>query len=60
MIPVSVRALADLLDAEVAGPADAALDTAVTGLVIDSRQAAAGSLSLRHRDRLPAIWACAS
>ena len=46
MIPVSVRALADLLDAEVADAAGAALDTAVTGLVIDSRQATAGSLFL--------------
>ncbi|HET8970974.1 MAG TPA: UDP-N-acetylmuramoyl-tripeptide--D-alanyl-D-alanine ligase [Candidatus Nanopelagicales bacterium] len=49
MIPVTVRELADLVGAEVLGledptPDAAALDALVTGLVVDSRQVAAGSL----------------
>ena len=46
MINVTVRELADLLGAELIGPADEAPDTMLTGLVIDSRQVTAGNLFL--------------
>ncbi|MFT4164536.1 MAG: UDP-N-acetylmuramoyl-tripeptide--D-alanyl-D-alanine ligase [Microlunatus sp.] len=45
MIPVTVRELAALLDAELVGP-DGLLDEVVTGLVVDSREVVAGSLFL--------------
>ena len=49
MIPVTVREVASLLGAEVTGPGegyDDGLDEVLTGLVVDSRQVASGSLFL--------------